>query len=168
MEAVKAPLDYLGINFYNRDLISDADENLALHLKTSRGMDGPHTDLGWEVWPDGFYQLLTRISRDYNRPIIEITENGCSYGDTPDEHGQVPDQRRIDYCRGYLGAMARAMREGADIRGYSHWSLLDNFEWSEGYTARFGMTYVDFRSQKRTIKDSGKWYGRLAATGNLT
>jgi beta-glucosidase len=64
--------------------------------------------------------------------------------------------------------MARAMRDGADIHGYSHWSLLDNFEWSEGYTARFGLTYVDFRTQKRTIKDSGKWYGRLAATGNLS
>lgn len=168
MDAVKAPLDYLGINLYNRDLISDADENQTLHLKTWRGMGGPHTDLGWEVWPDALYQVLTRISRDYNRPIIEITENGCAYNDTPDEHAQVPDQRRIDYCRGYLGAMARAMREGADVRGYSHWSLLDNFEWSEGYTARFGLTYVDFRSQKRTIKDSGKWYGRLASTGQLT
>jgi beta-glucosidase len=168
MEAVKAPLDYLGINYYTRTLVEDAEENKVLHLKTSAGKDGPHTEFNWEVWPDGFYQMLMRLTRDYNKPVIEITENGCSYGDTLDEHGQVTDQRRTDFCRGYIGAMARAMRDGADIRGYSHWSLMDNFEWAEGYTQRFGLAFVDFRTQKRTMKDSGKWYARLAATGKLT
>ncbi|MGB8848703.1 MAG: family 1 glycosylhydrolase, partial [Candidatus Acidiferrales bacterium] len=108
------------------------------------------------------------ITRDYNKPIIEVTENGCSYGDAPDEHGRVPDQRRIDFFRGYLGGVARAIKDGANIRGYHAWSLLDNFEWSEGYSQRFGFTYVDFRSQKRTIKDSGLWYGKLAETGKLS
>ena len=171
MELTKAPLDYLGINYYTRTIVEDAaeaEQTRALHLKTSRGKDGPITDFAWEVWPDGFYQLLTRISRDFNKPVMEITENGCSYGDTPDEHGQVTDQRRTDYCRGYIGAVARAMRDGADIRGYSHWSLIDNFEWAEGYSQRFGLTFVDFRTQKRTIKDSGKWYANLAASGKLT
>ena len=109
-----------------------------------------------------------RISRDYNKPIIEITENGCGYGDVPDEHGRVPDQRRIDFYRGYLGALARAIKDGANIRGYHAWSLMDNFEWAEGYTQKFGLTYLDFRNQKRSIKDSGKWYGELAATGKLS
>lgn len=167
MEKVKAPLDYLGINYYVRTLVSDAPENHALHLKTSAGMDGPHTEFNWEVWPDGFYSLLMRISRDYSKPVMEITENGCSYGDAPDSRGRVSDSRRTEYCRAYIGAVARAMRDGADIRGYSHWSLLDNFEWAEGYTQRFGLTFVDFHTQKRTIKDSGKWYARLAATGKL-
>lgn len=167
METVKAPLDYLGINYYQRTIVSDANELKSLHLHTASGPQGPKTEFAWEVWPDGFYQLLTRISRDYNKPVIEVTENGCSYGDTPDQGGRIPDRRRIEYCRGYIGAMARAMRDGADIRGYSHWSLIDNFEWAEGYTQRFGLSFVDFRTLRRTIKDSGKWYGRLAATGQL-
>jgi beta-glucosidase len=99
---------------------------------------------------------------------MEVTENGCSYLDGPDDHGRVLDERRITFLRGYLGAMARAMKDGADIRGYHCWSLLDNFEWAEGYTQRFGLTYVDFRTQKRTIKDSGKWYANLASAGVLT
>jgi beta-glucosidase len=102
-----------------------------------------------------------RITREYNKPVMEVTENGCSYLDGPDE-------RRITFLRGYLAAMARAMKDGADIRGYHCWSLLDNFEWAEGYTQRFGLTYVDFRTQKRTVKDSGKWYANLASTGRLT
>ncbi|MGA8365690.1 MAG: GH1 family beta-glucosidase [Candidatus Acidiferrales bacterium] len=167
METVRAPLDFLGINYYTRTIVENADDLKALHARKSLGRDGPLTEFGWEVWPDGFYELLTRMTRDYNKPVMEITENGCSYGDTPDDRGEVPDQRRTEFCRGYIGAVARAMREGADIRGYHHWSLMDNFEWAEGYTQRFGLTYVDFRNQKRTIKESGKWYGRLAATGKL-
>ncbi|HUO36240.1 MAG TPA: GH1 family beta-glucosidase [Candidatus Acidoferrum sp.] len=168
MDTVKAPLDYLGINYYTRTIVSDADEMKMLHLHTGPGHQGPKTEFAWEVWPDGFYQLLTRISNDYEKPPIEVTENGCSYGDTPDANGRVTDKRRIEFCRGYIGAVARAMRDGADIRGYSHWSLLDNFEWAEGYTQRFGLSFVDFRTQERTLKDSGKWYGQLAATGKLT
>ena len=87
--------------------------------------------------------------------------------DAPDEHGRVPDQRRIEFMRGYLSALGRAISHGANVRAYHHWSLLDNFEWAEGYTQRFGMVYVDFRSQKRTIKDSAKWYAELAKTGKL-
>ena len=108
-----------------------------------------------------------RITRDYNKPVIEIMENGCAYGDTPDRHGRITDQRRIDFYRGYIGAMGRAIKDGADIRGYHAWTLLDNFEWSEGYSQRMGLAYTDFRTLKRTLKDSGKWYGKLAATGVL-
>ncbi|MGA2360648.1 MAG: family 1 glycosylhydrolase [Terriglobales bacterium] len=129
---------------------------------------GPRTEFGWEVWPDSFYKLLMRITRDYNSPILEVTENGCSYGDTPDEHGRIPDQRRVEFYRGYVGAVGRAIKDGANVRGYHAWSLMDNFEWAEGYSQRFGLAYVDFRSQKRTLKDSGKWYGHLAATGKLS
>jgi beta-glucosidase len=109
-----------------------------------------------------------RITREYNKPVMEVIENGCSYLDGPDDHSRVTDDRRIAFPRGYLGAMARAMKEGVDIRGYHCWSLLDNFEWAEGYTQRFGLTYVDFRTQRRTTKDSGKWYANLASSGVLT
>lgn len=168
MDITKVPLDFLGINYYDRAIIEDKEHWESLHLESSTGTKGPRTDFGWEVWPDGFHDLLMSISREYNNPPIEITENGCGYDDAPDEHSRVPDQRRIDFYRGYLGALARTMKDGANIRGYHAWSLLDNFEWGEGYTQRFGLTYVDFRSQKRTIKDSGKWYGELAASGKLT
>ena len=167
MDITKVPLDFFGINYYNRSIIWDAGHWESLHLDSEEGRQGPKTEFGWEVWPNSFHDLLVRISRDYNKPIIEITENGCGYGDVPDEHGRVPDQRRIDFYRGYLGAVARAIKDGANIRGYHAWSLMDNFEWAEGYTQKFGLTYVDFRNQKRTIKDSGKWYGELAATGKL-
>jgi beta-glucosidase len=162
------PLDFLGINYYDRSIIADANDRASLNFSHTEGQHGPWTEFGWEVWPDGFYQLLMRISRDYNNPIIEVTENGCSYGDTPDEHGRVADQRRIDFFRGYLGAVGHAIKDGANIRGYHAWSLLDNFEWAESYTQRFGFTFVDFHNQKRTIKDSGLWYGKLAASGKLS
>jgi beta-glucosidase len=107
--------------------------------------------------------MVLRITRDYDRPVIEITENGCSYADAPDERGVVNDTRRIDFYRGYLAALARAIEAGADVRGYHAWTLLDNFEWSEGFEQRFGLTWVDFESGDRTLKESGRWYGRTAA-----
>jgi beta-glucosidase len=171
MELIRAPLDFLGINYYRRTMISakppgQGEDATGVH--SFDGHEGPLTDFAWEVWPDGFYELLMRFTREYNRPVMEVTENGCSYLDGPDEQGRIPDERRITFLRGYLGAMARAMKDGANIRGYHCWSLMDNFEWAEGYTQRFGLTYVDFRTQKRTIKDSGKWYANLASTGVLT
>jgi beta-glucosidase len=168
MEIAKVPLDFFGINYYDRSIIRDADNFQSLHFDQSEGMQGPHTEFGWEVWPDSFHDLLMRISHDYNKPVIEITENGCSYGDVPDEQGRVPDQRRTDFYRAYIGAVGRAIKDGANIRGYHAWSLMDNFEWAEGYTQKFGLTHVDFRTQKRTLKDSGKWYGKLAGSGMLT
>jgi len=168
MEIVKAPLDFLGINYYDRTIVSAATHPTELNLDHAEGTQGPKTEIGWEVWPEGFYKLLMRMTADFNKPVIEITENGCSYGDTPYEGGRVPDQRRIDYFRGYIGAVARALKDGANIQSYHAWSLLDNFEWAEGFSQRFGFTYVDFRNQKRIIKDSGLWYGNLAATGKLS
>ena len=170
MELVKAPLDFFGMNYYQRTIIAAAEPSKnrpGVDLTDSGGTDGPKTDMGWEIWPDGFYELLMRISREYKSTPMEITENGASYLDGPDSHGKIPDTRRVEYLRGYLSALGRAMKDGANIRGYHCWSLLDNFEWAEGYTQRFGLAYVDFRDQKRIIKESGEWYGRLAETGNL-
>jgi len=167
MELCKAPLDFLGINYYRRQLVAaNPQAGDGSGVRNWDGHDGPLTDFAWEVWPDGFHDIVLRISKDYKLPI-EITENGCSYLDSPDEHGRVADQRRIDFTRGYLSALGRAMLHGANVRAYHHWSLLDNFEWAEGYAQRFGMVYVDFHSQKRTIKDSGKWFAELAKSGKL-
>jgi beta-glucosidase len=125
--------------------------------------------MGWEVWPRGIYDIVTQISKEYDRPVIEITENGCSYADgpLPGDMDKVPDARRTEYYKGHLAELARAIKDGADVRGYHAWSLLDNFEWAEGYSQRFGLTHVDFRDQRRTVKDSGKWYGRVAGSGRL-
>ena len=95
--------------------------------------------------------------------MLEVTENGCSYGDAPGPDGRVRDTRRIEYYRGYLAALSRAIEHGADVRGYHAWSLLDNFEWSEGYEQRFGLVWADFETQDRTLKDSGRWFAQVAA-----
>src|SRR5262245_726569 len=170
LQTCRVPLDFLGINYYFRQKIAnDPADTRGVQLRSLGlgGFDGPITDFGWEAWPESFGKLLVRISRDYGQPTLEITENGLADGEAPLEDGSVPDERRIAFYRGYIGAMAAAMREGAKVRAYHAWSLLDNFEWAEGYTQRFGLTWIDFRTLKRTLKDSGKWYGRLAATGQL-
>jgi len=95
--------------------------------------------------------------------VLEVTENGCSYGDAPGADGRIHDTRRIDYYRGYLEALALAIEHGADVRGYHAWTLLDNFEWAMGFSQRFGLAYVDFPSAARTLKDSGHWFARVAA-----
>jgi len=131
------------------------------------GEQGPKTGMGWEVWPQALYDMVMRISRDYNRPVIEVTESGCSYSDGPDASGVIRDTRRIEYLREYLQALARAIADGADVRGYHAWTLMDNFEWAEGFSQRFGLAYVDFKTQQRTMKESGRWYAKVAAGNGL-
>ena len=168
---MRAPLDWVGINYYNRHIVADAGQGgkPIVHFNEWMPTVGPITYNGWEVWPRGIYDIVTQISKEYNRPIIEITENGCSYADgpLPENMNKVPDPRRIEYYKGHLAEVSRAIKDGADVRGYHAWSLLDNFEWAEGYSQRFGLVHVDFRDQRRTIKDSGHWYAKVAATGKL-
>jgi beta-glucosidase len=174
LEKTRASLDFIGINLYYRTIASAPPAlEVAAHaqdwlfpVKMESG-HGPKTDIGWEVWPKSLYDMVMRITRDYNRPVIEITESGCAYNDGPDASGVIHDARRISYYREYLTALARSMADGADVRGYHAWSLLDNFEWAEGFTQRFGLTYVDFKTQTRTIKDSGRWYAKVAAENHL-
>jgi len=172
-ERMRAPLDFVGVNLYTRTIVkaAPADEGPlaigALPVGPLGGNQGSKTDFGWEVWPNALHDILVRITRDYERPVIEITENGCSYGDGPDASGVVRDTRRIDFYRGYLEAVHRAIQEGADVRGYHAWSLLDNFEWAEGYAQRFGLVWVDFDTCERTLKESGRWYGEVARSNTL-
>jgi beta-glucosidase len=169
LERIRTPLDFLGLNLYTRTLVARAKSDpLGLGIDASpvgpMGSDaGPRTDFGWEVWPEALYDIVMRITRDYDRPVLEITENGCAYGEGPDARGVVDDPRRIDFHRSYLEALARAIEAGADVRGYHAWSLLDNFEWSEGYAQRFGLVWVDFPSADRILKASGRWFGTTAA-----
>jgi hypothetical protein len=123
--------------------------------------------MGWEVHPDSFYRLLNRLHFEYRMPQIFVTENGCSYPDGPGENGRVPDQRRINYLDAHLRALHRALQNGAPIAGYMQWSLMDNYEWAEGYSQRFGMVYVDYATQQRIPKDSALWYRDLIARNGL-
>lgn len=175
MEQVRAPLDFVGINLYVRTVASSVGaieratnmQDWLFPVKMEAAHEGPMTDMGWEVWPKALYDMVMRITRDYNRPVIEITESGCAYNEALDGTGAVHDTRRVSYHQGYLGALAQAMNNGADVRGYHAWSLLDNFEWAEGYSQRFGFTYVDYKTQKRTMKESGKWYAKVAAENRV-
>jgi beta-glucosidase len=174
-EKMRAPLDFIGINLYYRTIAaaSRAVERISnpqrwlFPVKMSGGEQGPKTGMKWEVWPRALYEMVTRITRDYHRPVIEITESGCSYQDMPDPHGAIHDLQRLQYHRQYLAALAHAMADGADVRGYHAWSLMDNFEWAEGYSQRFGLAYVDFKTQQRTLKDSGRWFAKVAAASTL-
>ncbi len=124
-----------------------------------------HTDFDWEVHPDSLYNVLRRLHSDYGAADIVVTENGCAYPTGPDAEGRVHDARRIDYLRGHLHACHRAVEEGVPLSGYFAWSLLDNFEWAEGYSKRFGLVWVDLRTGRRTPKDSFYWYASILRDG---
>ena len=125
----------------------------------------PKTDFGWPVVPGALREWLVMIRARYRAalPPVMITESGCSYNMGPDENGVVDDQARIDYLAAHLAAVATAIQRGVDVRGYYTWSLLDNFEWAEGYTQRFGLVYVDYETQERIPKRSFDWYRELIA-----
>ena len=114
-------------------------------------------------WPSSLYDMLMRLTRDYDSPELEVTENGCAYDDAPDDAGVIQDRRRIEFYRGYLEALARAIDDGANVRSYHAWSLLDNFEWTEGYSQRFGIVWVDFETGTRIPKESARFLAQVAA-----
>ena len=175
---IKVPLDWIGIHYYFRRAIS-APKNPAkpvggattpdpmAQYASSHFKDGPMTEDGLEIWPSAFYDLLMRAAHECGDLPIEITETGAVFGDGPADNGAVHDQRRIDWYRAHLAQLARAIADGANVRAYHAWSLLDNFEWRDGYTKRFGLTWVDFTTRQRIVKDSGLWYGRVAAANRL-
>ncbi len=167
LQKTRAAYDFIGINHYNRQIVStEKPGEGGLPGEVRSGEEGPKTEFDWEVWPKGFHDVVLWAWNEYKLPI-EITENGCAYNDGPDAAGRVQDTRRTEFYRSYLGELHRAIGAGADVRGYHAWSLLDNFEWAEGYTKRFGIVYVDFDTQKRTVKDSGRFYAKVAATNAL-
>ena len=124
--------------------------------------------MGWEVYPPGLYDILTRVHRDYQPAKIYITENGASYSDGPDDSGRVRDERRTAYLQEHLAHARRAVQAGVPLAGYFVWSLLDNFEWAKGYAQRFGVVWVDYATQQRIPKDSARWYARMIAAGEAS
>jgi beta-glucosidase len=169
LRTIAAPLDFLGVNYYTRaicrsDAVSEA-ENLPRTIP-----EPPRealTDMAWEVWPRGLHDLLVRLHHDYAPKKLYVAENGAAYSDEPDANGRVRDARRIAFLRGHLAAAARAIEDGVPLAGYFHWSLLDNFEWSHGYTKRFGLVWVDFQTQQRIPKDSARFYRDVVAANAI-
>ena len=159
MDVISVPTDFLGLNYYSRNVYrADLPDNDPQTVFTQPKSPENWTDIGWEVYPDGLMYVLERLYSNYQPPKIYITENGASYSTPPDEKGNVPDVHRINYLRTHFVAMHRAIAAGVPLAGYFLWSLLDNFEWSWGYMQRFGIIWVDYETQQRDIKDSGKWY----------
>jgi beta-glucosidase len=161
METIRQPLDFLGANIYGGWDVSATGNGKAKEAHFPAGF--PMTAFGWQVTPEAMYWAPKWLYERYKLPIF-ITENGCSTRDWVSLDGKVHDPQRIDFAMRYLQSLARAANEGVPLRGYLHWSLLDNFEWQEGYTQRFGMIYVDFPTQKRVLKDSARWYAHVIAT----
>lgn len=162
LDTIRQPLDYWGLNYYTpfhiTDAVSaDAEYPATMHAERS---SVTRTDIGWEVDGRSFHDLLVDIHSRYSLPPCYITENGAAYNHEP-EKGRIADQPRIEYLQQHLSALLDAMDKGIDVRGYFAWSLMDNFEWAEGYDMRFGLVHVDYQTQKRTLKDSAHWYQAL-------
>jgi beta-glucosidase len=154
-------LDFLGVNYYHP--IASTVTRAFCPARSGATV----TDMGWEVAPAEFTELLVRLDREYDLPQLFITENGAAYRDTVVD-GNIPDEERRAYIESHIGAIADAIDKGVDVRGYFVWSLLDNFEWALGYSKRFGLYYVDYPTQTRILKRSGLWYGNLAAAFGRT
>ncbi|MDQ0991066.1 GH1 family beta-glucosidase [Streptomyces sp. V3I7] len=184
LAAIRQPLDALGLNYYTPALVSAAPSDATGPRADGHGSaehspwpgaddvafhqtPGERTEMGWTIDPTGLHELLMRYTREAPGLPLYITENGAAFDDKPDADGRVHDPERIAYLHAHLSAVRRALTDGADVRGYYLWSLLDNFEWAYGYGKRFGAVYVDYATQERTPKSSARWYAQTARTGAL-
>lgn len=169
MDTIATPVDFIGVNHYNQERASYRWYVPFLKSWVSGGdvpeqefkKDGlQYTAMGWRVEPQGMREVLRMLREDYDNPPVYITENGAALSDSV-EQGAVRDSLRIEYIRDYFSEVVNAADAGSDLRGYFVWSLLDNFEWAEGFSKRFGLVHVDYSTLQRTIKDSGYWYAQL-------
>ena len=156
MRTYRGDLDFLGINYYSRQFVRAAPAEL-LASQQVPVRDASYTNTGWEVYPQGLSEILERVARDYQPKAIYITENGASFDDNR-QNGSVPDPARTRYLAAHFAEAARAIAAGVPLEGYFIWSLMDNFEWHNGYTKRFGIVYVDYATQQRIDKGSARWY----------
>jgi beta-glucosidase len=177
--AIAAPIDFLGVNYYSRHVVRAARPDRAgaggrrepawvgagdvEKLDTGR----PKTKMGWEVDSTGLFEMLRRLVDDYDAPPLYITENGAAYDDEVTPDGKVHDSDRVRYLDAHIRAAKQAIDDGVDLRGYFVWTLIDNFEWACGFDRRFGVVHVDFSTQRRTIKDSGRWLSSVAAANGI-
>jgi beta-glucosidase len=164
MEIISTPIDFLGVNYYTRTVITGSPTPAAPEqAQTVIIPDATYTEMDWEVYPSALTDLLVRLHRDYGIKELIVTENGAAFVDQWDGSDHVHDPQRLSYFRQHVSALSKAIEQGVPLRGYFAWSLLDNYEWAEGYSKRFGLVYVDYPTQRRIIKDSGLWYQAFLA-----
>jgi len=168
MSIISRKVDFLGVNYYSRWIIKDNPKERILKLSFSKPQDAEYTDMGWEIYPQGIYEILKRVQDDYSPPAIYITENGAAFPDKLDEEGKVKDDQRISYLREHISFAHKAIEEGVRLKGYFVWSLMDNFEWAWGYSKRFGLIYMDYPTQKRIFKESAYWYKRVIENNGIS
>jgi beta-glucosidase len=159
---IKQPLDYVGVNYYTRLVVKHDETHPPINVGVEPQVDALHTEMGWEVFPLALTHILTWLKERYGDIPLYITENGSAFMDPPEAiDGRIEDPLRVEYLRSHLHAIRDAIQKGVNLRGYFAWSLLDNYEWSHGYTKRFGIVHVNYATQERTIKDSGRYYSRI-------
>jgi beta-glucosidase len=168
METIAAPIDFLGVNYYTRTIVRSTTVPESENAPRTVFPRDEHTAMGWEVYPHGLGELLKGLRTEYPFPAYFVTENGAAYDDVVEDDEGVHDPMRVGYLRDHLMAAATAIADGVPLVGYFVWSLLDNFEWSFGYSKRFGLVHVDFKTQKRTPKASADWYRGVIAAAALT
>jgi len=161
LAAYDGDLDFVGVNYYTRRVVRAAETG-ALKLESVQPEGSAYTAMPWEIYPDAFREQLLRVWRDYSPRAMYVTENGAAFDDAVEADGRVVDERRIAFLQDHFAAAADALEAGAPLRGYFVWTLYDNFEWAHGTSKRFGLTYLDYPTQRRIVKASGEWYRSLA------
>ena len=162
LRTIAAPLDFLGVNFYTRTVVERTPDGGRRAVPQPHA---PHTEMGWEIAPQSLHRVLVRVHQDYAPAAIAVTESGAAFADAPAPDGRIRDPERQAYLAEHVEAVQRALEDGVPVSGYFVWSLLDNFEWSFGYSKRFGIVYVDYVTLERTPKSSFYWYHDLIARG---
>jgi beta-glucosidase len=158
--------DFMGVNYYHRSVVRPVRKEGKVRYSTvsAKELGTPYTTMGWEIYPEGLHELLTRLKADYSDPDIYVTENGMAMADTIAADGRVHDDYRVDYLRRHFEQAARCIIAGVKLKGYFIWTLMDNFEWESGWGQRFGLIHTNYKTLKRTIKDSGLWYRDFIAS----
>ncbi len=171
LSIISVPIDFLGVNYYTRKLVQGPIDSASSNSIPADSYEdianipgASYTEMGWEIFPAGLANILTRIHNEYAPKSLVVTESGAAFDDQWDGNHNVHDQQRVEYLQRHIQTVAEVLRQGVPIKGYVVWSFLDNFEWSEGYRKRFGLVYVDYPSQTRIIKDSGHWYASFLAS----
>lgn len=167
MEVIHTPIDFLGINNYSLSSVVYDETKLPLQL-TFADTGKVKTDTGWEIYPEGIYDLLLYLHQEYNGIKIIITENGAAFKDVVDNDGKVNDDERISYLNDYILQVFQAIKDGVNLAGYYIWSFMDNFEWRLGYSKRFGLVYIDYETQQRIVKKSGFWYKEVIENNGIS
>ncbi|HEX9472545.1 MAG TPA: GH1 family beta-glucosidase [Steroidobacteraceae bacterium] len=166
LELIRQPLDFVGVNYYTRNVTRASAQSWPQRAEMVKQPQAIYTETGWEVYPQGLTDTLLWVKNRYGNPPVYITENGAAFIDPASvpEPGRLDDPLRVDYLRGHIAAVRSAIAQGADVRGYFVWSLLDNFEWALGYSKRFGIVHVDYATQQRTPKASARYYSEVIAS----